>query len=231
MRMQTSGRKAAIAVLAIVLVLVLSAGGTLAYFTSNDHAQTTYRLTAIGMTFDETWNPSNGIGISPGDAMVKEPSFTNTDDTSYLLVTMNVTEGSNPSGGSGAAQVVTDSHRVALILNTLYYDPQGSIDVARSYTIDELAALPGVQRVFNATDFQDMTRAGDPAGTHIYGTRAALGNGQSVVLFSKVVIPSDYTQQDMQAMGNYTISLQGHAIQAAGFASRADAFAALLAQM
>jgi|GEM_PF-6825538 len=226
MRRIESRRKVTIAVLAVVLVLVLSTGGTLAYFTSDDHACTTYRMTAVGMTFNESWDPASGIGVNSGDSMVKEPTFTNTDDESYLLVTVTFEQGDAVAGG-GAGNI-TDPQRLSLILGTLYYDPLGSIVVGKGYTQAELAALPGVQRVFNTAAFEDMTDAHTPAGTRWYGSKGVLARCQSATLFSKVAIPSDYTAADMALMGNYTVSVQGRAIQAQGFSSRADAFAALL---
>ncbi len=48
-------------------------------------------------------------------------------------------------------------------------------------------------------------------------------------VFTKVVIPTTFTSANMSAIGNFNIKLEAHAIQAQGFATVTDAFAAYVA--
>lgn len=46
-------------------------------------------------------------------------------------------------------------------------------------------------------------------------------------LFAKVAVPTDYTTNDVALMGDYVLSIQAQAIQAAGFNDQQSAMRAL----
>jgi hypothetical protein len=113
------------------------------------------------------------------------------------------------------------------------------------YTEAYLAALPATQfsNWFNTFEFElDPVR--NVAGTGVYYlnyyNNATGVDGQQVPrkdvlttstlpvkVFTSVVFPSDWNQNDLIELGNYSIRLTVEVIQAQGFGSRAEAFDAL----
>ena len=54
-----------------------------------------------------------------------------------------------------------------------------------------------------------------------------LKSGQEAVLFSNIVIPSDWNQTQLKKLGSYKLDISVEAIQAQGFSSQKEAFQAL----
>ncbi|MEG1562028.1 MAG: SipW-dependent-type signal peptide-containing protein [Raoultibacter sp.] len=217
-------------ILAVCLVLIVSVGLTLAYFTAQDVVRNTFAMKCLNISLDEVWNPQDGRGVRPGTIVVKKPVITATEGDCYMRVVVKISEVNTGAPGS-AAVPITDPARLAKIRGTLFYDAHNAIALSGSYTAAQLAALPGVTPFYNTGAFSPSGAASIPLGTSVVEYNGVFAHGTSAELLSKVVIPLDYTEADMALMGDYLVSLQGQAVQNEVFASQHDAFAALDAIM
>ena len=82
-----------------------------------------------------------------------------------------------------------------------------------------------IQNWFNHDDF-DLETTADSSVFYL-NYKGILTESQKATIFTSIVFPSNWNQNDLKELGNYQIKLTAQAIQAIGFADRAEAFAAL----
>lgn len=229
-----SKKKIAVVLAATALAASLIIGGTLAYLTDSDKKTNTFTMGNIDISLAEPhWDDTtDGKGLVPGSTLVKDPIVTAAAGNSYMRVKAEFYDTSVTP-----AVLITDTARINKILSTLYTDT--SYDAATGtagtnivegtgYSAASLAAYAGV----NKTDFTfDAARTAN-AGIRYYNYTAGTGIFQAgtspkTVLFTNVVIPTDFKAADTALLGSYSISLTAEAIQSDGFANAAAAFTAL----
>ena len=74
-------RKILLLAAALVMVAVLGIGGTLAYFTDDEHAKNTFTVGNVDIDLDEPkWEETGKVeaeDVYPGEALAKDPTITN----------------------------------------------------------------------------------------------------------------------------------------------------------
>ena len=242
-------RSALMAVLAVVLVAALTAGGTLAYMTDSESLTNTFIVGDLDVTIDEPNYPDGECNERvPGDSFPKDPTITAVKGDSYMRVKVEFLDGNGSSG-----KVITDAERLALIMQTLYFDPNFSATVVNGYkgsdnlrvwagtanshppdatyhyTQAQLAALVSSGKVdswYNETNFDTPASGGN--GSYFLNYKGIFHQGATVKVFTSVVYPSDWNQVQLKKLGSYAIRLTVQSIQAAGFGTdRAAAYAKL----
>lgn len=196
--------------------------------------------------------PGDGEDMTPGDTKVKDPTVTAVVNNGYMRVIMTVIDNeptipnpdyvddattpdveptvANPNYG----KAITDQDRLDLIFDTIYYDSTYNVNSdpattaivpGEKYALADLEAYPTVNPSFTA-DTDKST-----AGTYYYNYNEIFNEGDKAVLFTNVVIPTDWNQTQMNVMGKYKIEVYAQAIQSDNFANAEEAFAALDAEI
>lgn len=226
-----------IGALSIGLIAALAIGGTVAFLTDSEDATNRFSMGDLDIKLEEPeWDnggdpvdpddpdgpktPGDGDDLLPGDVRKKDPTVTAVDGDSYMRVIMTI---QNKDGSA-----ITDPDRLAKIMETIYYaDPV--IEETASLSSEELADA-GYKTVNESIFTLDSTRSADNVFYYNY-TNAATGDifkkDAVAVLFTNIVIPTDWNRTELALLGEYQIVLEAQAIQSANFASAADAYTAL----
>ena len=181
---------------------------------------------------EPTWevNPNSGIGVTAGTTVAKDPIVKNVKDKGngcYFRVNLRIVDQDqvdpdDPSNKKTLDPTTTDSARIQLILQTLWSDPENMIDTTKSYSLSELKLLSGVNQDYNQNKF-DALKWNDTMKAWTIDYKGTDGKGildgqEEVHVFDKMVIPSDYTNEQITLMGNYYVNMWVQAIQTDGFA-------------
>lgn len=222
-------KKMIIAVLSICLVAAIAIGGTIAFLFDKQEVTNTFTVGNLDITLTEpNWNDeTDGKDLMPGDTEVKDPTITEVANDSYMRVKMSVVDADG--------NLITDGDRLALVLETVRFDSTytdaeniGTALVEGSkYSRADLADVPAVNPAFTV----DSTRTEANTGVYFYNYNTVLAQGSKAVLFTNIVIPTDWTQTELQKVGSYKLVLEAQAIQTDGFANAAEAFTALDAEI
>lgn len=99
--------------------------------------------------------------------------------------------------------MITDQDRLDLIYKTIYYDstynpttPSGAIDPTVMYSLLDLGAIASVNNGVNLTDFT-LDAARSTTGSKCYTYNTVLNEGDEVIVFTNIVIPTDWNQTQM----------------------------------
>lgn len=193
-----------VAILAIAII-----GGTLAYFTDTKTATNTFTVGNVKIKLDEQ-NPGTNertetgaayTSVTPGVAYAKDPTVTNTGNND-AWIRVNVTLSNAAAFKAAAAKHgVTD-------LATVF----GGHDETKW-------TLAGIKDTSDDTTKNTLT--------YSYYYKTVLAQGASTgPLFTTVTVPKSFTTADMEAIGNFTITVTADAIQKESFDTAAAAFAA-----
>jgi len=248
--MKINKRSLTLALLAMALVAVIALSGTLAYFTDKDTVRNTFTMGKIRIGLTEPgWTDGDGLGLLPGNVRVKDPTVTALSGESYMRIRMEIVDG----GGD----LITDTARLGLILDTLYYDTaygtaRPNLSKTEKYAQAELEALAAqgkIQKGFNASAFAFAGIETGKSAVRYYHYKTifdAAAPADTAVLFTHAVIPKDWNNREiyvlngcayeltpegrleMTAAGSgYRILLTAEAIQSSEMANAAEAFKAL----
>ena len=209
------------AAIAVMLVAVLVVGGTLAYFTDTKSATNTFTVGDVKIKLDESnVNDPNGnrvtsneyTGMLPGIQYKKDPVVTNTGKNgAYVRAVVTIENGMNWLG--------------------LYYDktttpPQ--VDAFEKLICNTLGKdweIVGFKYVMSTQDHPTS----DIVVTLKYTGVLKSGDATSA-MFEKIMLPANATTSDITTRvaqnGVFHIDVVAQAIQADGFTSWNDAFAA-----
>lgn len=225
-------------VCSVVLAASMMIGGTLAYFSDSMTVTNNFTMGGTdgagedsGVDVEVTepgYNPEDSKDMAPGSVIAKDPTVKNLKGESYVRFIVTLKD-------KTTQEVITDEGRANKILSTLFYDPDNQIKLSNDgtftkYTLEEAAGLPGVLTPFNSTNFEkDATRS--TTGTYYYNYKGTLQKDQTAVLFSKVIIPKDWNQTDLNTLGNYDLIVTAQAIQAQNMKDADEAFEALDGEM
>ena len=208
------------AAIAVMLVAVLVVGGTLAYLTDTKSATNTFTVGDVKIKLDESnVNDPNGnrvtsneyTGMLPGIQYKKDPVVTNTGKNgAYVRAVVTIENGMNWMG---------------LYNENVWTAPQAEAFMKLICNkMGEGWSLEGYNYVANAergsTDFVAVLK---------YDGVLAAGKATSA-MFEKVMLPANATANDISTRvaqnGVFHIDVVAQAIQADGFTSWNDAFAA-----
>lgn len=231
-------------VLSFALIAVISVGGTIAYFSGSDEVKNTLSIGKVEISLDEpNWEPEKGLDLTPGSRADKDPTVTAVEGDSYMRIKMEIVDGGdNP---------ITDEARLALILQTLWYDKDNHLQDGKKYTQAELRQMVEDGRIDSKYNKEQFTFAGTEENNpsvryyHYNGVFSA-ADGGTAVLFTDMLIPRDWHNEKLFVLSgdSYTVSengvveitekgtgykiiLSAEAMQAAEMESAEKAFAAL----
>lgn len=212
--------KLTIACSALLLAAVV-VGGTFAYF--YDSMTVTNEFTTAGND-----DPSKGVDIEvtepgfdeeeakdvlPGDVIAKDPTVKNNKGDAYVRFVVRLVD-------KESQEVITDQARANKILSMIVYNE--SLDDTEKYDSTAVDGMPSM----NTTQFTlDSTRS--EVGEYYYNYNGVFSNGATAVLFTHVIVPTDWNQTDIATLGNFDIVVVGQAIQADNMADADEAFKAL----
>lgn len=232
-------RKALLISLSVALVALMALGFTLAYFTDTEDVSNTFTVGNVEITLDEakvkkdtSENMVNYVadgtdrvasnsyeGLVPGSRVLKDPSITNVgSNAAYIRVTIkfnNQDEIYNALGNTpaGMADVVNN-----LISTGFSYQCAWKLGSDGTYGSDSGTA-----------DYSGVLNKNEKIFV-LYFTNP-LAAGTSITLFDGLKVPTSFDNDDMEMFKNLDISITADAIQAEGFNSVSDAFAAFDSQM
>ena len=212
------------AAIAVMLVAVLVVGGTLAYFTDTKTATNTFTVGDVKIKLDESnVNDPNGDRVTsneytdvfPGIQYKKDPVVTNTGkNDAYVRAVVTIENGMNWMGLYNE-NVWTAPQEEAFM--KLICDKLGA-----GWSIENIAYVTNAER--GSTDF---------VATLKYTGVLKSGDATSA-MFENIMLPANATTNDITTRvaqnGVFHIDVVAQAIQADGFASWNDAFAAFDAQ-
>ena len=212
------------AAIAVMLVAVLVVGGTLAYFTDTKTATNTFTVGDVKIKLDESnVNDPSGdrvtsneyTGMLPGIQYKKDPVVTNTGkNDAYVRAVVTIENGMNWMGLYNE-NVWTAPQEEAFM--KLICDKLGA-----GWSIENIAYVTNAER--GSTDF---------VATLKYTGVLKSGDATSA-MFENIMLPANATTNDITTRvaqnGVFHIDVVAQAIQADGFASWNDAFAAFDAQ-
>ena len=196
-------KKMTIAVLSAALIATVAIGGSLAYLTDTYSKTNEINIeTDLGTEVSEPdWKDPDSI--LPGDTNYKNPYIV-TKNKIYARIKIEYKDKEN--------NAITDAERLALIKRTIKYDPDFTNFVeGNSYTA---AAVDAFTAMTNTADFTEV--AGTAGTDYYYYTGAAdkVLTTDSAPLFTTIVVPSDWGNDEIAALGRFDIKVTVEAIQA-----------------
>ena len=217
--------KIIIGILTVGLLAAICFGGTIAYMTDSEKDTNTFTVGTLDITLEEkNWDDgTDGKEAKPGDTFVKDPVAEAVENDSYMRMVVKLID-------TETGNVITDAGRAALILQTIRFDSTYNVQAQtggtgleedESYSLDDVAGFPTVNPAFTL----DTGRSSD--GTYYYNYNNVFTEGTRAVLFTNIVIPTDWSQVQLDALGGFTVEVTAQAIQAANFDSAQEAFNAL----
>ncbi len=236
-------RKQGMMMLAMAGFLVLTGTGirgAYSYFTQKESVANVFTVGDLKVGLKETeWDPQEGDGknIHPGYTVYKNPTVKNLksgnrdSESCYVLMRVKVTD--------QEGRPVTDEKRMSLIRKTIRYDASYTGNWSRKgsakgltegripgYTLAEMEKYPMIN-----PQFEELP---DTSGEWLFaykGTKdQTLKEEEEKILFTNIVIPTEWTEEEMELVGEFQLEIVAEAIQAKGFANREDAFEALRTQ-
>ena len=215
--------KIIIGILTLGLLAALAVGGTMAYMTDWEDKENTFSVGTLDVSLEEkNWDDdTDGEDVVPGDTFVKDPVIEGVENDSYVRARIVIKD----QDGS----VITDAQRLALIKSMIKFDStydaasqkSGTVIVeSKSYSGSDIAGIPMVN-----PDFTEV--ATGKSGEYCFNYSKILKDGDKVALFTNVVVPTEWSQVQLDKVGEFSIGVTVEAIQAKNFADAAEAFSAL----
>ena len=212
------------AAIAVMLVAVLVVGGTLAYFTDTKSATNTFTVGDVKIKLDESnVNDPDGdrvtsneyTGVFPGIQYKKDPVVTNTGKNgAYVRAVVTIENGMNWMGlyNENVWTAPQAEAFMKLICNKM----------GDGWSLEDYDYVTNAER--GSTDFVAVLK---------YDGVLATGKA-TTAMFENIMLPADATTNDITTRvaqnGVFHIDVVAQAIQADGFTSWNDAFAAFDAQ-
>lgn len=234
MKVRKMGKRT-VGVMAALLVCTAGAYQTYSYFTEKEEVTNVFTVGDFDVSLKETeWNTKDGDGVNmyPGYTVYKNPTVKNMTDPGigeqpcYLQMRMKV---QNEKG-----EMVTDQSTLEMIRKAIRYDEsytgswsetgeaeklqQGRIP---GYSEADMATIPMVNPAFKEVN---TGKAGEYLFQYEGGDDGIMKAGDEAVLFTNIVIPTNWGNLDMAKVGRFQILVSAEAIQAKGFATAKDAF-------
>lgn len=221
-------------------ICAVGVGTTTAYFTSSDRADNRFRTGDQDVGLQEPdWDPEEGDGVDmyPGYSVYKNPTIKNiTSDEHgpepvYARMVISILD--------QKGDLIRDEEALELIRTTIRFDSEytgtyqekgegGKIVQGRipGYSLAMLKDIPMVNPLFR------YDRERSFGGTLVYSYMGPekdgiLNIGDEAALFTDIVIPTDWSWEEMELAGDFVLDIAQESIQAAGFANQTEAFAAL----
>lgn len=204
--------------------------GSYSYFSDGGNMVNEITTGSLDLETSETdWNPTgdqDGKNLYPGYTTNKNPTVKNItgilDNNAYIRATITFLD-------KNGNRITGNKTRCDLIWNTIRWDTNNSLAEGSKYTTAKVNTLPN----FNPA-FEYIAAKSDPNnGVRVFYLRntlasaATTGGGESVTLFNRIVFPTEWSQQELDVMGDYKIDVKFEGIQEKTFDNVNDAMSAL----
>ena len=219
--------KALLLTLCAVLLVTASVLGTMAFLTSTASVENTFTVGSVKITLDEARVDASGVAVTPAERVAENsyklmPGHTYTKDP-----TIHVDAASEDC--FIRAKVTLTNAKEWIAIATKYAD--NKVENIIQGTNDDIwwVSQPAVDTANNTVTYTFVYKNEshtDELGKRIW-TKA---DGTDLVLFDKIVMPGNLTNDELKGVGNSTITVVAEAIQADGFETEAAAWAAFDAQ-
>lgn len=221
-------------------ICLAGVGSSVAYFTTSEHAVNRFTTGSQDVDINESdWDPEDGDGVNiyPGYTVYKNPTVKNTasnengSEYAYARMVIYIKD--------DQGKLITDSQALDLIKTTIRYDStytgtfsqKGSGTTLQEgqipgYSLAQLEEIPMVNPYFS----QDTARSTENVLVFNYmGSKqdGILNSGEEAALFTDVVIPTDWTQDEIKCVGDFILDVKMEAIQSSGFENLEAALFAL----
>lgn len=213
-----------ISALALSLAVV-GTTGSYSYFSDRSMSTNEFTTGSVDIKVTETqWkNSKDGKNMYPGYTKEKDPTVQNitgmVDNDVYVEAFIHVKDHNG--------NVITDSHRLDLIYHTLRYDLTGTMVGGQKYSDSVISAKPNFNPNF------ELQYRDDSTGTWCYFLKDTLKSaanpedGESTTLFTTIAVPTEWSQDELDVMGDYKVEVEFKVIQSATFADVYDAMKTL----
>ena len=218
--MKTSNKKrTTIAILLCSLLATMVIGGSLAFLTDNASKTNEINVvTDLGVDLDEPeWDDPDEI--LPGDVNYKNP-YILTNESVYARIKVTYVD-------QNTNEEIVDEDRIALIEQVIKYDPgHADIDKDNVYTSDAINTIP----MINTENFEAVD--GETNGvtyyyyktddSHVLAVESRGTQKASEELFTTIVIPSDWSNEEIETLGRFNIAIEVQAVQAENVTAEDD---------
>lgn len=202
--------------LCLVVIVMSAAAGTIAYLTATDAVTNTFTVGNIGMKVDETKVTPDGVPVEgeervqennyhliPGKTYVKDPTVTITakSDPCYVRMIVKITEAAAIKAAAGDDFLPQDW--VNGTWDPAIWVPQPMVEDTEADAF--------------ICEFRYCTTV-DNSGSD--------ADKELEALFGQIKVPETLGGDDLEALQDMKIIVQGHAIQTATFKNADDAWAA-----
>ncbi len=232
MRKQKGNKVIFFASILIVVAIFLIIGAAYSFFTSNDVVRNSLTMGNPDIDLVEpNWNPANAKNVTPGMVFLKDPILKGIKGDNYGRIVVEFYDLDDD-------EIITDLRRINKIKSLIYFDKTynknnnpitSTINPTSNYSLNELNSFitsGKVYNFYNKDDFiLDTKRSTDT--TFIFNYKRVLHENDEKVLFSNIAIPINYTNEDVNLIGNFKIKVYAEAIQSENIGSMEEAFRAL----
>jgi hypothetical protein len=237
-------KKTAIAATALFCIGGASAGVAVAWFTDEAMAVNSFRTGVLQVGLQETdWDPEEGDGrnLYPGYSVYKNPTIKNVVSDAYKGQSVYARMIVTIKDRKGAA--IEEQASLDLICQTIRYDEtytgtylergEGTKIIQGwdpGYSLSALKDIPMVNPLF----VLDEERSEKNVLVYNYmgkDGKGILNTGEEAALFTDLVIPLDWSWEELEQVGDFVLDISQESIQSAGFDSQKEAFLALDASM
>lgn len=215
------------AILALaVSVVCIGAVVSFAYFTDRSEVTNDFTTGSLDLKVTESlWsNTDDGKNMYPGYTTDKNPTVQNVtgmlDNNAYIMAQLEVKD---PAGNP-----ITDSHRLDLIYEMIKWDPTGNnLIEGTKYSNKTLSAYENVNPLFTTERREDAKGMWTYYYSKTLNSASEKVDGDSVTLFNKIVVPLEWSQTELDVVGDYNITVSFQGIQSATFDTVRDSMAVL----
>ena len=219
--------KALLLTLCAVLLVTASVLGTMAFLTSTASVENTFTVGSVKITLDEAKVTTDGEPVE-GAARVTENSYKLRHGHTYTKdPTIHVDAASEDC--FIRAKVTLTNAKEWIAIATKYAD--NKVENIIKGTNDDIwwVSQPAVDNEKNTVTYTFVYKNEshtDELGKRIWTST----DSKDLVLFNEIAIPGGLTNDELAAVGSSKITVVAEAIQADGFETEADAWAAFDAQ-
>lgn len=215
-------KKILVACLCVALAVLTVAGTTLAYLTSKDTVTNTFTVGQVKMTLDEAKVNTDGDPVDKtGKVVTNLAAAERVKENSYKLMPgKEYTKDPTVTIKAGSESAYVRLLVTATFTKTL-------TDAQLATKLDDIFTGYSSNWVRNAKDVKTVDGKTVITYEYRYNTTVSADTEDNKLpaLFTAVVIPEDWTNETLEAIGGVQISIVGQAIQADGFETADAAWA------
>ena len=228
-----TGKKALLLALCAVLLVAATVMGTMAYLTSTDEVENTFTVGKVKITLDEAKVNTDGEPLNKDNEVVTElKDAARVDKNDYKLMpghtytkdpTIHVADGTEPCFIRAKVTLTNADKWIAIA--TKYAD--NKVENIIQGTDDNIwwVSQPTVDNEKNTMTYTFVYK--NESHTDELGKRIwTSADSSNLVLFNKIVMPQNLTNDELAGVGSSKITVVAEAIQADGFATETAAWAA-----